>query len=168
MKRRSKPEPEPTPPAEAPAPAPAPKVEDVKVDAALAATGTETFYDGKGLFEPKAEKPGEKTEPGGMSPHLLTYPFIAIFDLAAKIRQYDGWKLNEDEKEYFNTLSAYLLKRFSKVEDLDLYVAIAGIAAMMVKKGVEDIDYHKVNPMVRAEKAVTNPASPTERKGPRK
>ena len=169
----NKPDPVPKPvPEPAPPPPKEPEKVAVRVDERLMATGDETFATGKGLFEKPAEKPGTTTEASTVPPQLLTYPFIAIFDLAANIRQYDGWKLDADERQYFDVLSRYILKRFSDVKDLDLIVAVAGIAGMMIKKGVADVEYHKEHPLPGKKpppgQGDTNPASPTGRKGPRK
>lgn len=163
-----------------------PVVSEVAVDPRLAATGKEEFDTGSSLFSKKpsrevSEEPEEansKVEPG-----LLTYPFVALFDLAAAVRQFDGWKLDPNppapgmpsEVEYFNMLSRYLLKRFSKVKDLDLIICAAGIMSMMVRKGTADVEYHKAHPIVGKgpgerqtgpPPGASNPESPVGRENP--
>lgn len=151
--------------------------EEVTVDPKLAATGDEKFDTGEGLFSKPAEKPGEKgdeKEPE-MPPELLVYPFILLFDIAAKIRDYDGWKLKKEEGEYapFEALSRAILKRVTKLKDADLVMACVGVVALIGKKSMEDAEYHKDHPLRSAAQkkkdvAETNPTSPAGRKGARK
>lgn len=165
---------------------PEPEPVSVSVDPAIAATGSETFDDGKrlGLFSEKAEKPGATETSGKPStnPVLLSYPFVKLFKLADKIRHTEGvlttpdwpqphgiWELSDDEKEYFTALAEELMRMLKDVKYIRLAIIMGGIVVMVMGKATLDVDYHRQNPNLQPpKKGAENPTSTTGRKGARK
>ena len=106
---------------------------EVAVDDSMKVDGTETFASPDDIFKAGKEEGVKLPKPKGMSAQLIVFPIVKVHDILADNSGYEGWRVTEDEKQYWTYLAEFAMENLPMKYLLPL-IMFGGLAVIEARK----------------------------------